>query len=69
MIDPKVPKQATPSIVVDPKGAIGKLTMVPDGVPSQDRIRERAYELYEGRGCEPGRAEQDWLRAEREMSS
>jgi hypothetical protein len=32
-------------------------------------IRERAYELYEGRGREPNQDEQDWLRAEREISS
>ena len=36
-------------------------------ISSQDRIRERAYELYEIRGCEPGRDEQDWLRAEQEI--
>jgi hypothetical protein len=41
--------------------------MMPGTVPSQDRIRERAYELYENRGREPGRDEQDWLRAEREI--
>lgn len=39
----------------------------PNSVPSQDRIRERAYELYENRGCEPGQDEQDWLCAEREL--
>jgi hypothetical protein len=30
-------------------------------------IRERAYQLYESRGCEPGQDEQDWLRAEHEI--
>jgi hypothetical protein len=43
------------------------VAMMPDSVASQDRIRERAYELYEGRGCEPGQDEQDWFRAEREV--
>ena len=32
--------------------------MMPDTVASQDMIRERAYELYESRGREPGRYEQ-----------
>ena len=41
--------------------------MVPGAVLSQDKIRERAYELYESRGREPGRDEQDWLRAEQEI--
>ena len=35
----------------------------------QDRIRERAYELYESRGREPGQDEQDWLRAEKGVSN
>jgi hypothetical protein len=41
--------------------------MVPGVVLSQDKIRERAYELYESRGREPGQEEQDWLRAEQEI--
>jgi hypothetical protein len=67
MIDPTQKPQ--PSTVVDPKSVPSKVARMLDSVPSQDRIRERAYELYEGRGCEPGQAEEDWLRAEREMSS
>jgi hypothetical protein len=38
-----------------------------DTVPLHDRIRERAYELYESRGRENGKEEQDWLRAEQEI--
>ncbi len=67
MISPKTQKQPQPKIVVDPKSAPGKLAMMPDTVPSRDRIRERAYELYEGRGREPGQEEQDWLHAEQEI--
>ena len=33
----------------------------------EQRIRERAYELYEQRGRKDGFAEQDWLQAEAEM--
>ena len=36
-------------------------------MPSQDMIRARAYELYEGDGGD--QPEQDWLRAERELRS
>ena len=32
-----------------------------------DRIRLRAYELYVARGQHPGREEEDWLQAEREV--
>ena len=40
---------------------------MPDFVPSQDLIRARAYEPYEGRGRATGQDEQDWLRAEQEI--
>jgi hypothetical protein len=31
------------------------------------QIRQRAYELYQERGCTPGQENEDWLRAEREV--
>jgi len=34
----------------------------------EERIRRRAYELYEARGREPGRDLDDWLRAEAEIT-
>ena len=67
MFDPKAYKQAKPNIVVAPKSSPGKMALMPHTVPSQDRIRERAYELYESRGRKPGQDEQDWLRAEQEI--
>ena len=62
----KTQKQPQPKIV-GPKSSPSKVAMMPDTVPSRDRIRERAYELYEGRGRKAGQDEQDWLRAEREI--
>jgi hypothetical protein len=38
----------------------------PDAV--EERIRNRAYELYEKRNGEAGDAESDWYRAETEIS-
>jgi len=67
MIDPKASKQPKPDTFVDPKRSSGKIAIMPDTVHSQEMIRARAYELYEGRGREPGRDEQDWLRAEQEI--
>lgn len=32
-----------------------------------ERISKRAHEIFEGRGCEPGRDLQNWLEAEREL--
>ena len=67
MISPKIQKQPQPKMAAGPKSSPGKVVMMLDNVSSQDRIRERAYELYEGRGRGPGQDEQDWFRAEREV--
>lgn len=40
------------------------------GVPPIDlesQIRQRAYELFQERGCTPGQENDDWLTAEREV--
>ncbi|HVO61038.1 MAG TPA: DUF2934 domain-containing protein [Terriglobales bacterium] len=41
----------------------GKLTVA----ELEDRIRERAYELYQARGCADGYALNDWLEAKAEV--
>ena len=33
----------------------------------ENRIRERAYEIWTARGCVEGQADQHWLAAEREI--
>jgi Protein of unknown function (DUF2934) len=35
--------------------------------PLEDRIRERAYEIWTAHGCIDGQADQHWLAAEREI--
>ena len=67
MIDSQANKQPQPKTVADPKSSPSKVAMRPNTAPSQELIRERAYELYEDRGREPGQDEQDWLRAEQEI--
>jgi hypothetical protein len=37
--------------------------------PDPERIAQRAYELYCARGRVDGQAEDDWLRAERELTN
>jgi hypothetical protein len=66
MIAPKAQLSPKPS-GAGPKNPTSKISIVPGAVLSQDKIRERAYQLYESRGREPGRDEQDWLRAEQEI--
>jgi Protein of unknown function (DUF2934) len=39
----------------------------PSAQPDDEKIRHRAYEIYERRGGEPGHDWDDWLEAEREL--
>ena len=36
---------------------------------SKEDIAHRAYELFVQRGCEPGNDIEDWVRAEKELTS
>ena len=36
--------------------------------PADEKIALRAYQIYLERGCTPGDAMQDWLRAEQELT-
>lgn len=42
---------------------------VPTAATSEQAIRERAYAIYEQRGREHGRADEDWFQAELELSA
>jgi hypothetical protein len=65
--DPKAPKHSTSKTFTSPKSTPLKMTAISARVPSQDQIRERAYQLYERRGCQHGQAQQDWLMAEQQI--
>ena len=64
MIGNQVQKQPQPKTVVGPKSSTGRVATMQATAPSQAHIRERAYELYESRGREPGQDERDWFSAE-----
>jgi hypothetical protein len=66
MFDPKSLKKPKLNVAGTPHRS-AKLATMPETFPPQERIRERAYQLYQSRGREPGQDEQDWLRAEREI--
>ena len=40
-----------------------------DEPTTEDRIRQRAYEIYMARGGNPGQYLDDWLQAEREIEA
>jgi hypothetical protein len=66
MINPKTQKPPQVNNAVASKDSPAKVGMMANA-PSHEMIRERAYELYESRGREPGQEEQDWLRAEQDV--
>jgi len=45
----------------------GKKHPAPIPINLEAEIRQRAYELYEQRGCTGGHEDEDWLVAEREV--
>jgi hypothetical protein len=58
MIVSKVQKQ--PKMKTSPTSK----SAAPEISAANDRIRERAFQIYESRGGEPGHDVQDWLHAE-----
>lgn len=57
---------------VEPISQPGNVTRMPTTSTSQqspnpEEIRQRAYQLYEERGRQQGRHEEDWCRAEQEL--
>ena len=59
MLDPKANKRPKTPVVVPSANFPGNLAMKPDAVRCDSKIRDRAYELYESRGREPGQDERD----------
>ncbi len=56
--DPVIPDQSGRLMPVDPLGT---------NAPQEELVRHRAYEIYQQRGREKGRALQHWLDAECEL--
>jgi len=46
-----------------PKKSPTSVTSEPQNLELEDQIRQRAYELYEGRGRKDGHELEDWFRA------
>jgi hypothetical protein len=69
MISVKAQRPSQPTTVAGPKSSANNVVTMLNTAPSQDRIRDRAYQLYQSRGCEAGQEQQDWLRAEKEILS
>jgi hypothetical protein len=67
MFDPNVSRHPKPNPVARPISTPVRVAPMSDRVSLHDQIQERAHRLYESRGCENGKEEQDWLIAEQEI--
>ncbi len=56
--DPVRPEQSGRMMPIDPLGT---------NAPREERVRLRAYQIYQSRGREDGHAEEDWFRAEADV--
>lgn len=71
----RVSQQATPTRSVGPPRTnsagekTGSAGQISKGALTHDRIAQLAYELYEQRGRQEGRALEDWLNAELQLVS
>jgi len=48
--------------------AVEPMSQYRNAADLEERIRQRAYEIYEARGRQDGRADEDWLLAEEEIT-
>ena len=66
MSDSHASTPAKPKTLTVPKKT-ARVAPISDAAGVENKIRERAHQLYEARGCEPGNDQQDWVQAEHEI--
>ena len=59
MVKSYPPPAAKPKTLVVPKATLTRVVPISDAAGLENQIRERAYQLYEGRGREPSQEQQD----------
>ena len=67
MSDSHASTPAKPKILTVPKKPMTRVAPISHASGLENKIRERAHQLYESRGREPGKEQQDWIQAEREI--
>ena len=58
---------AKPATLAPSKKTAAVAAQVSDAAGVENKVRERAYQLYEGHGSKPGKDKQDWLQAEHDI--
>jgi Protein of unknown function (DUF2934) len=69
MLNPQASTPAKAKTLNMPTQPIARVAPASPAMGSENEIKDRAYQLYEGRGREPGGDVQDWIQAEREILS
>jgi hypothetical protein len=69
MFNSQTSTSAKPTTLTTTKNTFAPVAPVSDSdAPGlENKIRERAHQLYEDRGREPGKDQQDWIQAEHEI--
>ena len=58
---------SAPTKLAVPKNTFAAAAPISEAGALENKIRERAHQLYEDRGREPGKEQQDWIQAEHEI--
>jgi Protein of unknown function (DUF2934) len=67
MSDSRSSTPPKPKILTVPKQALSHVAPPSDARGRENKIRERAHQLFESRGREHGQDKQDWTQAEHEI--
>jgi len=67
MLHSQLSTPATPKTPSASKNDAARVAPSSDTAKLDNKIRERAHQLYESRGREPGKEHQDWAQAEHEI--
>ena len=67
MLNPNTSMAAKAKTLAVAKKPIAEVAPISNEARLETKIRERAHQLYEDRGREPGGEKQDWAQAEREI--
>jgi hypothetical protein len=68
-VEDEVKKMQTTGTKKQSVAAEEPIKQAPAHKPTEEEIRQRAYEIYLARGGAPGHEVEDWFQAERELRS
>ncbi len=67
-VSESITESAPVAAIVETAPVEAEKTLIQEQRPSFEEIAQLAYSYWEARGCQGGSPEEDWLRAERDLS-